>query len=63
MRFSLSDPQNPEFQGTCSHEPQASCDSCESLKSVIQAIGNETESPLITFDGTEEKEDLKHDHG
>ena len=39
MCFSLSDRQNPEFQGSCSHEHHASCDSCESLKSVIQAIG------------------------
>ena len=62
MCFSLSDPQNPEFQGSCSHEHHASCDSCESLKSVIQAIGKEIESPSITFDNIEKKEDLKHDH-
>ena len=62
MCFSLSDPQNPEFQGSCSHEHYASCDSYESLKSVIQAIGKEIESPLITFDNIEKKEDLKHDH-
>ena len=62
MCFSLSDPQNPEFQGSCSHEHQVSCDSCESLKSVIQAIGKEIESPSITFDNIEKKEDLKHDH-
>ena len=62
MCFSLSDPQNPEFQGSCSHEHQVSCDSCESLKSVIQAIGKEIESPSITFDKIEKKEDLKHDH-
>ena len=58
----LSDSQNPELQGNCSHEYQASCDSCESLKSVIQAIGKEIEYPLITFDNIEKKEDLKHDH-
>ena len=62
MCFSLSDPQNPEFRGSCSHEHHASCDSCESLKSVIQAIGKEIESPSITFDNIEKKEDLKHDH-
>ena len=50
MCFSLSDPQNPEFQGSCSHEHQVSCDSCESLKSVIQAVGKEIETPSITFD-------------
>ncbi|PFX22800.1 hypothetical protein AWC38_SpisGene12675 [Stylophora pistillata] len=60
--FFISDPQNPEFQGSCSHEHQARCDSCESLKSVIKAIGSETESPLITFDSIGKKEDLKHDH-
>ena len=58
----LSDSQNPELQGNCSHEHQASCDSCESLKSVIQAIGKEIEYLLITFDNIEKKEDLKHDH-
>ena len=62
MCFSLSYPQNPEFRGSCSHEHHASCDSCESLKSVIQAIGKEIESPSITFDKIEKKEDLKHDH-
>ena len=62
MCFSLSDPQNPEFRGSCSHEHHASCDSCESLKSVIQAIGKGIESPSITFDNIEKKEDLKHDH-
>ena len=53
-----SDSQNPEFQGNCSHEHQASCDSCESLKSVIQAIGKGIEYTLITFDNIEKKEDL-----
>ena len=57
-----SDSQNPEFQGNCSHEHQASCDSWESLKSVIQAIGKGIEYPLITFDNIEKKEDLKYDH-
>lgn len=57
-----SDSQNPEFQGNCSHEHQANCDSWESLKSVIQAIGKGIEYPLITFDNVEKKEDLKHDH-
>ena len=57
-----SDSQNPEFQGNCSHEHQASCDSWESLKSVIQAIGKGIEYPLITFDNIDKKEDLKHDH-
>ena len=47
MCFSLNDPQNPEFQGSCSHEHQVSCDS---LKSVIQALGKEIETPSITFD-------------
>ena len=55
--FCLSDPQNPEFQGSCSHEHQASCDSYESLKFVIEAIGKEIESPSITFDNIEKKED------
>ena len=62
MCFSSSDPQNPEFRGSCSHEHHASCDSCESLKSVIQAIGKGIESPSITFDNIEKKDDLKHDH-
>ena len=57
-----SDSQNPEFQENCSHEHQASCDSWESLKSVIQAIGKGIEYPLITFDNIDKKEDLKHDH-
>ena len=57
-----SDSQNPEFQGNCSHEHQANCYSCESLKSVIQAIGKENGYPLITFDNIEKKEGLKHDH-
>ena len=29
---------------------------------MIQAIGKEIESPSITFDYAEKKEDLKHDH-
>lgn len=29
---------------------------------MIQAIANEIESPLITLDSVDEKEDLKHDH-
>lgn len=29
---------------------------------MIQAIANEIESPLITLDSVDKKEDLKHDH-
>ena len=60
--FALSDPKNPEFQGTCLHEHHARCASCESLKSVIQSVENEIESPFITLDSEDKKEDLKHDH-
>jgi len=62
MRFALSDPQNLEFRETCSHEHQACCASCENLKSVFQAIANEIDSPLITLDSIDKKEDLRHDH-
>ena len=59
--FALSDLQNTEFQGTCAHEHEVRCANCESLKSVIQEISNESESPL-KFSSEDQKEDLQHDH-
>lgn len=60
--FALSDPQNPEFQGTCMHEHHVRCDDCETLKSTIQAIADEIESPSVSLYSVDQKEDLKHDH-
>lgn len=60
--FALSDPLNPEFQGTCLHEHQVRCDDCETLKSTIQAVADEIESPSVSLYSVDQKEDLRHDH-
>lgn len=44
------------------HEHHVRCDDCETLKSTIQAIADEIESPSVSLYSVDQKEDLKHDH-
>ena len=59
--FALSDSQDPDLKGSCSHQHQMLCDECERLKSSIQSIADKIESPSIHLYSDEQKEDLKHD--
>ena len=60
--FALSDPQNLKFQGTCLHKHHFCRNDCETLKSTIQAVVDEIESPSVGLYSLDEKEELKHDH-
>ncbi|KAL9975846.1 hypothetical protein ACROYT_G013055 [Oculina patagonica] len=59
--FALSDPVEPKFQKSCSHQHLSTCDDCQGLKKVLQEIRLEIEGPSWTPVNSEQREDLLYD--
>ncbi|KAL9983008.1 hypothetical protein ACROYT_G005129 [Oculina patagonica] len=59
--FALSDPVEPEFQKSCSHQHLSTCDDCQGLKKVLQELRLEIEGPSCTPVNSEQREDLLYD--
>ena len=59
----VSDENNDDFKQECEHPHNLQCDSCESLKSVVEEIQTcvKNESQSISFYGKEHQEDVMYD--
>ena len=59
--FALSDKSDDAFNVECDHVHNTVCDSCESLKSVMQEIEDQIRNKPITFYSKDHREDMLYD--